>query len=104
MYREGFLLERVRVAAQYGTAWAAVECPALTPNETWSGAVRNAPYAKAIAAVRSVERQLAVKVLERWPTFAKMHPSARHYLLSSSCRKRFAAPTSPRSTRSRGRW
>jgi hypothetical protein len=82
LYREGFLLESVRVAAQYGTAWAAVEAPQLAPNEGWTAAQRDAAYSAAIAAVRGVERQLAVKIIEKWPSFSRLHVSARHYLLS----------------------
>jgi hypothetical protein len=82
LYREGFLLESVRVAAQYGTAWAAIEAPQLAPNEGWTAAQRDGAYSAAIAAVRGVERQLAVKIIEKWPSFSRLHVSARHYLLS----------------------
>jgi hypothetical protein len=82
LYREGVLLEHARTAAQYGTAWAAVENPKLKPNEAWTAAVRNAAFNESIAAVRGVERSLAREVVKTWPTFAKMHVAARHYLLS----------------------
>ena len=55
------------LVARFAACVAAVECPALQLNATWTNVARDAQFERTVAVVREAERTLAKAMVERWP-------------------------------------
>ncbi len=78
--RDGFLLERTELTPRYALAAAAVDCPALTPDATWTKAERDTVFEQVVNAVREGERLLAKEAAKLKLTWGRMPPSLRKFL------------------------
>ncbi len=80
LLRDGFALETTEFHARYGVATAAVDCPALTPNAGWDGAVRDQVFARVLGAVAEAEARLPLAVVAKGTRFADLGAGPRRLL------------------------
>ncbi|MBI3181656.1 MAG: hypothetical protein HYZ28_05900 [Myxococcales bacterium] len=81
LLRDGFLLEECSFSARYRLSEAAVDFPALRPDESWRHAVRDGAFERVIEAVREGERRLCPALLSAFPGPLDSLPMpARRYL------------------------
>lgn len=80
LYRDGFRLDGALVPTTLPQLRAAVDSPALSPDEGWEKARRDDAFKAVEAAVRAHEDALAAAVVDKYHAWTAMPPTCREYL------------------------
>ncbi len=97
LLRDGVWLETTQETARYQVALAAVECPALAPDEEWAHAKRDRAFQRVMDVVRSAERSLCGALLKarRGELLDELLSSERRYLRAFLQKELQAFPRQP---------
>ena len=80
LFRDGLRLDTALVPSTLPQLCAAVDCPALTPDEHWLNAVRDDAFERVVQAVKAREGALAAAVVRKYGEWAFVPPAGRDYL------------------------
>lgn len=83
LLKAGVRVERTNLSAQYGQAWAVVDCAGFSTDADWEKVERDATFDRALRAVRAAEARLAPAIVARLRTaWQDLPPGCAAHLLA----------------------